>query len=56
MARHRLRRVPFVGVPRAALASYVRRRGGEDRDDPQITAEEFFAFQFHSAVQPAMGA
>jgi hypothetical protein len=56
MARHRLRRVPFVGVPRAALASYVRRRGGGDRDDPQITAEEFFAFQFHSAVQPAMGA
>ena len=56
MARHRLRRIPFVGITRAALSSYVRQRGPEVRDDPQIAAHEFFAHQFHIAVQPALGA
>ena len=54
MARHRLRRVPAIGVPNAALSGPARfqramdRRHGVDEPldrPPAFVPEEFFAFQ-----------
>ena len=61
MARHRLRRVPAIGVPNAALSGPARfqramdRRHGVDEPldrPPAFVPEEFFAFQA-LAAQPA---
>ena len=61
MARHRLRRVPAIGVPNAALSGPARfqramdRRHGIDEPldrPPAFVPEEFFAFQA-LAAQPA---
>ena len=60
IARHRLRRIPFVGVPRAALTAYAQRsraaRRPAERDAAQVASHEFFAFQFHSAIALPVGA
>ena len=55
-ARHRLRRVPLVGVPRALLdARRQALRGGrmvvmEGRGERGFTARDFYAAQAHSAI------
>ena len=55
-ARHRLRRVPLVGVPRALLdARRQALRGGrmvvmEGRGERRFTAQDFYAAQAHSAI------
>ena len=60
LARHRLRRIPFVGVARAALRAYAQRsraaRRPAERDAAQVASHEFFAFQYHSAVPLFAGA
>ena len=49
LARHRLRRVPFVGMTRAALDAYRQRQmGAADQDRPQIAAHDFYAYQVHA--------
>jgi hypothetical protein len=52
LARHRLRRIAFVGVARAALTAYAQRgravRRPAERDAVQVASHEFFAFQYHS--------
>ena len=64
MARFRLRRVPAIGVPNAALSGQadiqrrMRRRGGVDEplDRPPAFVplpEEFFAFQAFAAPRAA---
>ena len=55
MARHRLRRVPFVGVPRDLLTAYAGQPQAVARDDAQIIAHDFYSFQVHSAMPPQMG-
>ena len=61
LARHRLRRVPAIGVPNAALSGPARfqramdERNGVDEPldrPPAFVPEEFFAFQA-LAAQPA---
>ena len=60
MARHRLRRVPFIGVPRAAVRAHIaardRRRGQDAQpampDGVGVRPDDFYAFQvFGPAVQ-----
>ena len=60
MARHRLHRVPLIGVPNAALSgparfqrAMARRHGAEEPLDrpPTLVPEEFFAFQAFVAPQ-----
>ena len=68
MARFRLRRVPAIGVPNAALsgqadiqvparsAACAGRRGGVDEPldrPPAFVPEEFFAFQAFAAPRAA---
>ena len=62
MARFRLRRVPAIGVPNAALSGQadiqrrVRRRHGVDEPldrPPAFVPEEFFAFQAFAAPRDA---
>ena len=55
MARHRLRRIPFVGVPRAAVVAYTGRPQQVVQDRAQIAAHDFYAFQIHAAVGRAVG-
>ena len=48
MARHRIRRVPYIGVPRAVLDERVRRgvaAGGTNPDDADLHA--YYTFQVH---------
>ena len=62
MARHRLKRVPLIGVPREALSPLARflragaRPGNADEPldrPPAFVPEDFFAFQAHTAAPPA---
>ena len=61
MARFRLRRVPAIGVPTAALSGQadlqrrLRRRHGADEplDRPPAFVPEFFAFQAFAAPRAA---
>ena len=56
MARHRLRRIPLIGVPRATVRSRITQR---DRFGPRqplqlgMQVEEFHRFQAHGAVVAA---
>jgi hypothetical protein len=56
MARHRLRRVPFVGVPRDALDAHAGRPQPQMRDRVQIAAHDFYAYQIHAAPGRGVGA
>ena len=53
MARHRLRRLPLVGVPRASLDGQRRQLAAADRAEflagRQIVAQDFFALQAQGA-------
>ena len=64
MARHRLRRVPLIGVPREALtplARFLRARTRPGTADepldrpPAFVPEDFFAFQAHAACGTVVG-
>ena len=50
MARHRLRRVPLIGVPRAAVVT--RRQRGVGVHGVPVALSDFYAFQ---AYMPAAG-
>ena len=63
-ARHRLHRVPLIGVPNAALSgparfqrAMARRHGAEEPGSldrpPTLVPEEFFAFQAFAAPHAA---
>ena len=52
MARHRLARVPYIGVPRSALAQAQLQRGPHRRGDPAPYAPDpahadFYQYQAH---------
>ena len=53
MARHRIRRIPFIGVPRAAVQVRMPHR---DRYGPRqplqlgMQVEEFHRYQAHGAI------
>lgn len=55
-ARHRLRRLPLVGVPRATLDERRQAlRGGrrvvvQGRAERPFSVREFYAFQAHAAI------
>ena len=49
-ARHRLRRLPFVGMTRAAFDAYQRRPTPQAHDRPQIVMHDFFSHQVHAAL------
>ena len=56
MARHRLRRLPFVGVSRTALDASAGRPPPAPRDATQIAAHEFYAYQVHADIGRLPGA
>ena len=58
MARHRLRRIPFIGVPRAAVrARQPFRAPQEARHMPQMAQlADFMRFQAYGAAPAAVGA
>ena len=55
MARHRLRRIPFVGVPRAAVLAYAGRPQPVGQDRAQIAAHDFYAFQIRADLGMGVG-
>ena len=48
LARHRLRRLPFVGMTRATFDAYQRQPTPQARDRPQIVMHDFFSHQAHA--------
>ena len=53
MARHRLRRIPFIGVPRATVRACMQHRGAYGPAQPHqfgMQVEEFHRYQAHGAV------
>ena len=55
-ARYRLRRIPFIGVPRAVLDDRARRgvaaasMGADGGDEHDAAVREFFGHQVHARV------
>ena len=53
MARHRLRRIPFIGVPRATVRARMQHRDAYGPAQPHqfgMQVEEFHRYQAHGAV------
>ena len=54
MARHRLRRVAYIGVPRAVLDERRRAAAGRSQVAPELPPSDFYAYQAYLPAGRAM--